>query len=368
MNDSANPSRPTPAFPLRAASALLLGVMMAGELAAAQPDRVIGAADRREVIEHVVQALDSAYVFPDMAARMTADLRARAQRGEYDRLDSATAFADKMTSDLRSISHDRHLRLRYRHEEVAGDQANSALSAGEIARYAREAKASNYGFRKVEILDGNVGYLRFDEFVDPGLAAPAATAALSLLANSSALIIDLRHNGGGSPEMVQFISSYLFEGEPVHLNDLYYRPQNSTTQYWTHAWVPGTRMPATPVYVLTGKKTFSAAEEFTYNLKNLKRATIVGETTGGGAHPGDYIRVHPHFQVFVPNGRAINPVSKTNWEGTGVTPDVAVAAPAAFDRAYRLALEAAAKSGEAASRSVAEAALARLGKVEALGK
>jgi C-terminal processing protease CtpA/Prc len=152
------------------------------------------------------------------------------------------------------------------------------------------------------------------------------------------LIIDVRQNGGGAPGMVALICSYFFAGEPVHLNDLYWRPTNSTEQWWTLAYVPGRRYVGKDIYVLTSKRTFSAAEEFTYNLKNLKRATIVGDTTGGGAHPGEGVRISNHFGMFVPTGRAINPITKTNWEGTGVAPDISVPADLALKTAHLSAL------------------------------
>jgi C-terminal processing protease CtpA/Prc len=139
--------------------------------------------------------------------------------------------------------------------------------------------------------------------------------------------------------MVALISSYLFGPDPVHLNDLYFRPDDSTHQWWTLPHVPGQRYEGKPVYILTSKRTFSAAEEFAYNLKSLKRATIVGETTGGGAHPGGTRRINDHFAVFVPSGRAINPITKTNWEGTGVTPDLPVAADLALKTAHLAALK-----------------------------
>jgi C-terminal processing protease CtpA/Prc len=134
--------------------------------------------------------------------------------------------------------------------------------------------------------------------------------------------------------MVAYVCSYLFDDEPVHLNDLYFRPSNETRQYWTSPSLPGKRYLNRPVYVLTSKNTFSGAEEFSYNLKNLKRATIVGETTGGGAHPGGTERLGDYFTAFIPSGRAINPITKTNWEGTGVEPDIKVAADDALKTAH----------------------------------
>jgi C-terminal processing protease CtpA/Prc len=153
-----------------------------------------------------------------------------------------------------------------------------------------------------------------------------------------AIIFDLRDNGGGDPKMVAYISTYLF-GERTHLNDLYNRKQDTTEEYWTLPDLPGKRLTGKPAFVLTSKRTFSGGEEFTYNLKNLKRATIIGETTGGGAHPVSGHRIDDHFTIGVPFAKAVNPITKTNWEGTGVEPDVKVPAAEALDVAKKMAAE-----------------------------
>ncbi len=304
----------------------------------AGPDRTLDAAARAKAIETAAAALDTQYVFPDVGAKMAAKLRERHKAGAYAAIASGQKLAETLTADLQAISHDLHLRVMFSPEKLPLHPQKP--TAAEEAKDRAYRERVNHGFDKIERLDGNVGYLKLRGFFPAGAAGETCAAAMTFLANTSALIIDLRENGGGDPAMVALVTSYLYGEEPVHLNDLYFRPSNETTQFWTHAWVPGRRFgPPKPVYVLTSKHTFSAAEEFTYNLKNLKRATIIGETTGGGAHPGEMIRLHDHLGMFLPSGRAINPISKTNWEGTGVSPDVASAPDKALDLAYVKALE-----------------------------
>ncbi|HKY46074.1 MAG TPA: S41 family peptidase, partial [Pyrinomonadaceae bacterium] len=225
---------------------------------------------------------------------------------------------------------DKHLRVRYSHSPIPERGPRREPTAEEREQRKRDMNWMNHGFVKVERLRGNIGYLEFLNFADEELGADTVAAAMNFINGTDSLIIDLRGNGGGNPAMVALICSYLFGPEPVHLNDLYWREGDRTDQFWTKKEVAGKRYLNKDVYVLTSKRTFSGAEEFTYNLKNLKRATIIGETTGGGAHPGGMFRMHQHFGAFVPTGRAINPITKTNWEGTGVTPDVTVPADQAL--------------------------------------
>ncbi|HWA07710.1 MAG TPA: S41 family peptidase, partial [Ignavibacteria bacterium] len=184
-----------------------------------------------------------------------------------------------------------------------------------------------------------IGYVDFRNFASPDYSKETVASVMKFLENTDAIIFDLRLNGGGDPAGVQLICSYLFSETPVHLNDLYYRPTDETKEYWTLRKIDGKRMPDVPVYVLTSKFTFSGAEEFSYNLKNLKRATIVGETTGGGAHPGGVKAINSGFAIFVPTGRAISPITKTNWEGVGVAPDVNIKSELALEQAQILALQ-----------------------------
>jgi hypothetical protein len=322
-----------------AVAALVLAASAALAQMPEQPDLTIDAATRTKVIDGILKRLNDSYVFPETAKKMEQSIRERVSNKEYDQITSAKAFATKLTEDLQAVSKDKHLRVRYSSNAIPERGPRREPTAEEKEPNKRELSWMNHGFSKVERLPGNIGYLEFLNFLDPELGADTVAAAMNFVNNTDALIIDMRQNGGGDPAMVALVCSYLFGPEPVHLNDLYWREGNRTDEFWTKKEVAGKRYLNKDVYVLTSKRTFSGAEEFTYNLKNLKRATIIGETTGGGAHPGGGFRITEHFGMFVPTGRAISPITKTNWEGTGVTPDIAVPADQALLTAQVMALK-----------------------------
>ena len=297
----------------------------------------IDAATRARVIDGAIAQLNESYVFPETSKKMADAVKAHQKKGDYDSITDGDAFAKMLTDNFQEVSHDKHLRVDFSPAPMP-DRPTGPPNADDRARYRMDMERMNCGFDKVEILSGNVGYLKFNFFADPEVCGPTAVAAMNFLANVAAIIFDLRENGGGDPKMVAFLSTYLFS-EPTHLNDLWERKGDATHQYWTLPYVPGKRLDGKLAFVLTSKQTFSGAEEFTYNLKNLKRATIVGETTGGGAHPVSGHRIDDHFMIGVPFARAINPISKTNWEGTGVEPDVQVPAADALATAQKLAAE-----------------------------
>jgi C-terminal processing protease CtpA/Prc len=199
-------------------------------------------------------------------------------------------------------------------------------------------RLDNFGIRRVERLDGNVGYIDLRRMPVPANAGPAIAAAMELVAGTYALIIDLRKNGGGAAEGVTFWCSYLLTEEPTHLNDIFHADTGETRQFWALPYVPGTRYVDKPVYVLISHRTFSGGEELCYNLQALGRAELIGETTGGGAHPTRGFPISPAVMIGIPFARSINPVTGTNWEGTGVVPDVAATAEQAYDVAYAKAL------------------------------
>ena len=310
-----------------------------------QPDRQIDAQTRSQVIEKIIVSLDE-YIFPEVARRMQDALRTQLQAEADNEITSAAEFAETLSNRLQAISNDKHLQVFYSFKPFPAMESGRSPSPKKQEKQRRSMAWDNFGFYKVERLPGNIGYLDFRVFLPPDVAGATAIAAMNFLSNTSALIFDIRKNNGGCPDMVALISSYLFDDKPVHLNDLIWRERDESgefreriEQHWTLPYVPGARYLDKPVYVLTSNFTFSGAEEFANNLKQLKRATIVGETTGGGANPGRFEALHDHFGIFIPTGRAVNPITQTNWEGTGVEPDLKVSAERAVQTAYLAALK-----------------------------
>jgi hypothetical protein len=293
-----------------------------------------------EIVHNLSEKLKACYVFPEIAGIICERLYQHLEDGEYADIGPGESLALALTEHLQSVNHDEHLWVRWYPEPLPDHEGSMLQSQERLVEYRQKAKLDNYGLHKVERLPGNVGYIDIRYFYRPSWGSgDTAAAAMNFLANMDALIFDLRKCRGGNPGMVALISSYLFDGEPVHLNSLYWREEDLTQQYWTLPYVPGRRFGYKPVYVLTSKDTFSAGEEFAYNLKTRQRAALVGETTGGGAHPGSPYRLHPHLEVFIPRGRAINPITKQNWEGIGVVPDISILGEQALKAAYGMALK-----------------------------
>ncbi len=306
---------------------------------------------RARVLDGVGHQLTDWYVYPDVARKMVELLRGHQTIGDYGAITDGRKLARAINGDLHNVTPDGHLSVECTPETLPPDEWREPPPVDAEPhvdeRFRADMLRDNCGFEKVFRLEGNIGYLKLNSFGPPSVCAMTASAAMNLLAHVDALIIDLRDNGGGAPRMVAWISSYLFDAR-THLNDMYEPRRNKTTEFWTQE-VPGPRLGGkVPVYVLTARRTFSGGEEFTYNLKYLKRATIVGENTGGGAHPTAPLRVDDHFVIDVPYARPVNPITKTDWEGTGVAPDVAVPASQALDVAKKLAAEAIRKKAPSA--------------------
>lgn len=354
-----------------------------------QPDMAIDAATRAEVLEGTLKNLREAYVYPEVAEKMEKVVRERMAKKEYEAITSAKELARMLTEHLQAVSRDKHLRVNYRAETLVegeampgaprivmrrgpggggGDGGGGGNTAGgqpvqrriirepsggggggggtpaadgapvrRVVREAGGAGSGNLGLEKVETLNGNVGLLEFSLFDPSDEARAKVSEAMNRLADTDALIIDLRRCRGGASSTITLLMSYFFD-KSVHLSDAYDRLTGDTMSFWSFAEVPGRRYGQKDVFILTSNFTFSAAEDISYTLKNLKRATLVGETTGGGAHPVMGRRLNEHFFVMVPFARYISPVTKTNWEGTGVEPDIKVPQAHALKTAQLTAL------------------------------
>ena len=295
---------------------------------------------RTATIQQIVQLAREKYVYPEIGEKIAAQIQAKLENGEYDGVTQESDLAFQLTADLRSISNDHHWSVAYDPQGAAGqvDPENEA-DPERMARYLEMARKTNYGFERVERLKGNVGYIDLRWFCPSEYGGETAVAAMNFVANCDALIVDLRQNNGGYPSMVQLITSYLYGPEPRQINTFYYRPTNNTQQFWTFPHVPGKRRPDIPVYLLTSSSTGSCAEEFAYDLKHMHRATLIGETTAGAAHPVTKEIVCGVFDVRLPYGRPINPITGSDWEGTGVEPHIAVPAEDALRTAHLKAIE-----------------------------
>lgn len=298
-----------------------------------QADTKIDGAERQRLIDTLVNRLDQYYVFPDKAKKIGAALRAHQKSGHYDRITSSETLAKTLNEHMSAEAQDKHLQVYYSEQPIPEDTDDTKTSDEEMMGGLANMRAHNFGVERIERLPFNIGYLNLSAFAPAKSAAATIAATMATLTYTDALIIDLRENGGGDPSTVSLIASYLLD-ERTHLSDMYYRKRNVTEQMWTMPSLGGPHYgQKKEVYILTSKDTFSAAEDLSYTLKHLKRATIVGEATGGGAHPGDMVRLSAHMHVFMPNGRSINPITKTNWEGVGVAPDMSVAAEDALKTA-----------------------------------
>lgn len=304
-----------------------------------KPDAPLSAAQRKAIVDTLAQNLRTRYVYPERIEPVAKQLQARVAKGEYNSAQTVEAMGEALNKDLREIGKDRHFRVAFDPEvepAPAGDPPKPTRE--EIDRERAQAARMAYGITRVQRLPGNIGYLDLRGFGPTEFVAAGYDAAMLLLGGTDALVLDLRNNGGGSPASVTYLLSHFFaEGDERHLNDIYDRPMNSTREYWTLP-ISGPRY-TKPITVLTSKNTFSGGEECAYDLQTQKRATLYGETTGGAANPGEMVALGHGLAAFVPTGRAINAVTKKDWEQVGVVPEVKLPAADALNAAYLALLE-----------------------------
>lgn len=300
---------------------------------------IMDSAGRKAVVEGVIARITAKYVFPDKAPAIAKALRRKLSLGGFDSMGDPKAFAHAVNAVMGPVANDKHLGLFWSPEPLPPLSAGGEPDAAMIAMQQTMMRRINYAIPKAEVLDGNIGYLKMNIFARPENAGPTFAAAMAFLQHTDALIFDLRDNGGGDPGMVAMALSYLIPPE-TEINRFRQRGKDVDDQIWSLPYVPGGRWSTDkPVYVLTSDRTASGAEEFAYDLQQMKRGTVVGGVTWGGANPGDFLPIDRHFAIFVPTGAAVNPISKTNWEGVGVKPDIAVDPAVALETARHMALE-----------------------------
>jgi hypothetical protein len=299
---------------------------------------------KQEVVHRVASIIHEKYVFAEIGEKMALHIRQQHQQGAYNSFNELRPFCGQLTKDLRAISGDQHLFVFHSPAEAREVAARNGLLPPDEIRKIREEKEQkdrdgNYGYQKIEIMEGHVGYLDIDWFSGSDKACDKVDSVMKVVADTDAIIIDLRDNGGGGGMALPWLMSYFFSSEPVPFTGAFYRETNAIEASWSFPEIPGRRLPEVDLYILTSARTFSAAEDFSYSLQALARATVIGEKTKGGAHPVEVIIVKGDILTQVSIGNSVNPITGSNWEGTGVIPDIEASSENALDMAYRLALE-----------------------------
>lgn len=301
--------------------------------------QILRSDEMETILEDVAKQIRSGYIYEDQGLEIS-EAFLKQTSGMFNEDWGANDFAKEITTILLEISDDPHLYVRVSEEASAQRRRvmrpmNSEEPANERRLVLGPRVIENYGFEEVRVLDGNIGYLKFSMFSQDENAIEIADAAIQFLGATDALIIDLRTNFGGSPNMVLHLSSYLFE-EPTHLSTSFQRGWEKPVERWTSDTETKNSLSHVPVYVLTSNRTFSAAESFTFGLNNNDRVTIVGETTGGGGHFGSMVDLSNNFQMFLPTGRVWNPKTGKGFQSEGITPHVEVNSEMALETAINL--------------------------------
>lgn len=290
--------------------------------------------EKEKTINRISGLLAENYVFPEKGEEAGDHLKSKLEDGSFDSITDKKEFTIKLTEELQNITKDKHMRATV--QKAADDNPENINPLFDEFRRKKNRGEENYGFSKVEMLEDGIALIDLRGFSPVDAAFKAAQKVMSLIQNSNAVIFDLRNNHGGSPEMIVYLLSYFFE-KPTHINSLYWRRGDVTEEFWTKEKIDGKKMSDVPLFVLTSSTTFSAGEEFTYDIQTQKRGLIIGEVTGGGANPGQFFELETGIGIFIPTGMAINPITKTNWEGVGVKPDIETSADDALNKTLEVA-------------------------------
>lgn len=305
--------------------------------------------EKDAVIEGIKALIHSNYVFIDRVEYVNNALDSLHQTGKYDAVTDYKDFAKVLSDDLVAITKDKHFKVQYSPELLKSrrerakrqeEQQNTEEAEEEVIDWNEwYARQENFGFTKVEILEGNIGYMKLNFWHPLEWVESTIDATMGFLTNTDALIIDLRENQGGYSPTDTYLGSYFFDAQPKLWMSSYNRPTGETNSDSTFQELAGARYLDKPVYILVGEQTFSLAESFAYGMKHFGRATIIGQTTPGAAHGINFLAANDNFGIQVPVQYNIHPVTKTDWEGTGVQPDITTSTEEALKVAHLQALD-----------------------------
>lgn len=318
----------------------VFGSLTFGQTLPAEKPLVVDAQMRQKLVENIIHELQTKYVAPERTKAIESYLRKKLQSGAYNTIDNANAFASALTTDLRTAGRDLHLFVIYNpvlERALMSMPPAPSVDLQELPPSAErlvELRQANYGFRKVEIMRGNVGYLMLRSFVDLNYSKDTAVAAMNFLANVDAVIIDLRNNPGGFMNLEVFLASYFYGVDPVELLSRYHREGDVTVREWTLREVPGKRLQHVDLYILTSRETSSAGEAFSFILQRRKRAKVIGEKTSGAGYGNKEMPMGNGFVFFVSVFRQFDPRTGHGWQDVGVEPDLPVKSEQALSVAH----------------------------------
>ncbi|MBV9211916.1 MAG: hypothetical protein JOZ52_14840 [Acidobacteria bacterium] len=342
---------------------------------AAQADKAITVDSqmRKRLIEQIIHELQAKYIAPPKVKEIESYLRTKLQSGAYDKIEDTLQLSLALTQDLRAVSKDLHLLVTYNPDlerRLLAAPSTPSYDLQELPPTAEQLAAqrqSNYDFRKVEIMRGNVGYLELKSFVDLNYSKETAAAAMNFLANTDAVIIDLRKNPGGFINLENFLASYFYGVDPVELLSRYHRDGDVTIKDWTLREVPGKRVQYVDLYILTSSETGSAGEGFSFIMQQRKRAKVVGEKTSGAGYGNKETPIGDGFVFYVSVFRQFDARTGRGWQEVGVEPDIAVPAGRALSVAHLEAVKNLAAKATDARRKQQLSWLAPLLELEANG-
>jgi hypothetical protein len=309
---------------------------------ARQKSETISQTEKEALVKALCERIEKIYVFTENTKKVCDLLHANLKRGLYKKIATSQEFAACLNDDIEAMTHDKHFGIAYDPQQAKEMAAQAGKSAAFytpqlVERYRR----LNYGFKEVKILEGNIGYLDLRDFFPLRWSADPAVAAMTYLANCDAVIVDLRYNGGGEDQTVTFLLSYFIDSRKAttSFSTSYTRFDDSYYQSATWPYVPGQTLYEKPLYVLTSRSSFSGAEAFAFRLQALKRATLVGERTRGGANPVEIQEIGGQYVVYIPSTKTISSLTTSDWEGVGVKPDIEAEAAQALAVAHEEAIK-----------------------------